>query len=717
MDESADCRLDAFLTHLSYLDSPNGCIILANKMNSVEFENLSTHINRKEVVSRHNVIQNSVDPLSPLTVGNGRFCFTADVTGINTLRTAYEEGIPLSTMAEWGWNAHPNVTGAQPEECIRQVQSGDREVPYLVNQDADAANWLRANPHQSNLGSISFVTKDGRAVAVEAIEAPNQVLDLWRGHLHSTFIYEGASVEVETLCHPDSDTIGIRAKSPKIADGALAIEIAFPYTSAVWGRDPADWTNEEGHTSTVTVERSQTTVQRQLDTLAYSCVIGHGPAVSVQQSRAHAITIYAHERDTIELTVTFTQEPVREPLSFTAVKDASAAAWAAFWQSGGAVDFSASQDPRWMELERRVVLSQYVTACQSTGALPPAETGLTCNSWFGKFHLEMHWWHCVHFALWGRIDKMLPSLDFYRRILNRAQETARNQGYAGARWPKMVGPEGKESPSNVGPFLIWQQPHPIYYAELCYRQDPSGATLDSYREIVFETAEFMADYARWNEESGCYDLGPPLIPAQENHPPESTINPTYELVYWRWALTVAQDWRTRLGMPRKPEWDKVIEHLAPLPMRDSLYVATENRLDTWEDSQLWRDHPSFLCALGVLPGQGVDQEAMRATLKKTHEVWNWEGAWGWDFPVAAMCAARLGEGALAIDLLLMDVTKNRYLPNGHNYQAERLPLYLPGNGGLLTSIAMMAHGWDGQSASTAFPDGWTVRHEGLQPMP
>jgi hypothetical protein len=59
---------------------------------------------------------------------------------------------------------------------------------------------------------------------------------------------------------------------------------------------------------------------------------------------------------------------------------------------------------------------------------------------------------------------------------------------------------------------------------------------------------------------------------------------------------------------------------------------------------------------------------------RAFDAWDWERAWGWDFPVAAMCAARLGEGERAIDLLLMDVTKNRYLANGHNYQADRLPI-------------------------------------------
>jgi hypothetical protein len=76
-----------------------------------------------------------------------------------------------------------------------------------------------------------------------------------------------------------------------------------------------------------------------------------------------------------------------------------------------------------------------------------------------------------------------------------------------------------------------------------------------------------------------------------------------------------------------------------------------------------------------------------------------------------MTAARLGEPALAVDALLMDTPKNRWLPNGHNYQRPNLPLYLPGNGGLLTAAAMMAAAWQG------FPrDTWSVRWEGLRPL-
>jgi len=86
----------------------------------------------------------------------------------------------------------------------------------------------------------------------------------------------------------------------------------------------------------------------------------------------------------------------------------------------------------------------------------------------------------------------------------------------------------------------------------------------------------------------------------------------------------------------------------------------------------------------------------------------------------AMTAARLGQPAKAVDSLLMDAPKNHYLANGHNLQVPTfLPLYLPGNSGLLYAAAMMAAGWEGgpQTPAPGFPsDGrWQVRCEGLHP--
>ena len=122
----------------------------------------------------------------------------------------------------------------------------------------------------------------------------------------------------------------------------------------------------------------------------------------------------------------------------------------------------------------------------------------------------------------------------------------------------MTGPTGAESPSPVGPFLVWQQPHPIYYAELSYRAHPDRATLERFRDVVFATAEFMASLPAWDETRRRFLLGPPLQGAQEVFPKESTANATFELAYWAWGLEAAQRWRERLGLAREPSWDHVI---------------------------------------------------------------------------------------------------------------------------------------------------------------
>lgn len=47
----------------------------------------------------------------------------------------------------------------------------------------------------------------------------------------------------------------------------------------------------------------------------------------------------------------------------------------------------------------------------------------------------------------------------------------------------MTDPSGTEAPSKVGSFLIWQQPHLIYLAELLYRADPTKEVLEKYKSF------------------------------------------------------------------------------------------------------------------------------------------------------------------------------------------------------------------------------------------
>jgi hypothetical protein len=511
--------------------------------------------------------------------------------------------------------------------------------------------------------------------------------------------------------------------SSLVADGRLKLNLRFPYPTGKHADDACDWNSPEKH-STKIVKQSENSLvlQRTVDsTVYYVQVQWTGGKASVKEVAKHYFVLSPAAED-FYVTCSFTQQlSDAEMPSGEAALAASSVWWQDFWQRGGAVDFSACKAKEAAELERRVVLSQYLMAIQCAGSVPPQESGLTYNTWFGKFHLEMHWWHVVHFALWNRIDLLERSMDWYAKVYPVAKSIAARQQFKGARWMKMTDPSGMEAPSKVGSFLIWQQPHFIYMAELIYRSNPTQEVLDKYAFLVSETAEFMASFATYDELHGRYILKG-AIPAQETLSAATTVNSPFELSYWHYAMGVAQQWRERTGQKRKPQWDELIDKLSPLAYNDDkLYLAAESATDTYKDIRFTSDHMAVLGALGILPqSKLVRPDYMKNTLNWVWDNWNWGKTWGWDYPMTAMSAARLGEPEKAVGALLMDKRTNTYLISGHNYQDSRLRVYLPGNGGLLTAVAMMCAGWDGCETKTpGFPkDGnWDVKWEGLVVMP
>jgi hypothetical protein len=190
-------------------------------------------------------------------------------------------------------------------------------------------------------------------------------------------------------------------------------------------------------------------------------------------------------------------------------------------------------------------------------------------------------------------------------------------------------------------------------------------------------------------------------------------NPCFELEYFRFGINTGLKWCERIGIAPPKEWIYIHENLAELPMKDGLYLAHENCLDTFEKFN--RDHPSMVGAFGLLPSEYVGKENMLKTLNKVLDCWSQETMWGWDFAMMAMTATRLGLPELAIDLILMDSPKNNYVASGNNFQRTRddLPLYLPGNGSLLLALAMMTAGYDGSEEMPGIPkDGkWDIEYE------
>ena len=677
------------------------------------------NINRKLVVKRNNPHVESMDSLNSLSVGNGGFAMTVDGTGLQSFPKSYSKGVPLGTMSDWGWHSFANPENYQPEESWRYYDFGrGRKEPYAIqvkdNKRAKAAgDWYRVNPHRLHLGTLGL----SLGADPKQIKQIDQTLNMWEGMIKSSFIYKGKAYQVETTCDPVLDMIATHIQSK----GTIAMDVRFAYPTGGHCDDACDWTKDKLHSTTLVAQTSNSAVlKRIIDETVYFVMLRWQGAAKLKQKGKNFYQLQVKSSD-LKLTCEYAEQTSTANKTFAEVADAAKAYWMGYWKKGGMADFSNCKDPRAKEMERRVVLSQYLLAIQDAGDTPPQETGLTYNSWFGKFHLEMILWHQAQFALWGHPEMLERSLSWYVKAEANARKIAERQGFKGVRWMKMTDPWVGEAPSGVGSFLIWQQPHLIYLAELLYRANPSPAILQKYARLVDETAEFMGDFAEYDKEKDRYILRG-CIAAQETLPAVTTVNPPFELCQWLCALKIAQEWRGRLGKARDAHWDDIIAKISPLASKDSLYLAAETEPDTYTKERMFSDHPAVMGAIGLFPynSRMIDFAKMKKTEQWIWKNWKWNTSWGWDYPMMAMGAARMGEPKNAVGALLMKQQKNTYLVSGHNYQDGRLRLYLPGNGALLMAVAMMCAGWDGSiHPNPGFPqDGnWNVKWEGLKPLP
>ncbi len=741
-------------------------------------DNTTAAIDRQAVVNRHNPLITEADPLASLSVGNGHFATTVDITGLQSYPFEYGAGVPLNAMSDWGWHSFENTNHLQPSESEKTYEFGHGHpevyaVEFKKAEDGrhkQATEYFRVNPHRLNLGTIGLSLKDakGETIPLTALKQSKQSLLLWDGEIESSFRVDGEMVEVTTSVHPQKDALYARIKSNLFKDQRATISLRFSYPTGKHADDANDWTKPEKHHSKIIAQNDHSAViERTLDATSYYVTLTWAGNATLQECDRHHFELTTTD-DVLTFSAEYSQNnPSHQstpstpifPFDYASYHKATQKFWHDWWQSGAIVDFSQCTDPRAQELERRVVLSQYLTQINCANNMPPQETGLTYNSWFGRPHLEMTWWHAVDFALWNHPENIRQMLEWYNNTAYPvARKIAERQGFKGVRWMKMTDPWAGEAPSNTGSFLIWQQPHYIYLAEEMYRANPSEETLQKYAEQVEATAEFMADFVNYDAQRQQYDLKGSTA-MQECMTKDISFNQPFELAYWQYGLSLANQWRERMGKPRDKGWDNIITQLSKLPEVQGIYTAglpigeTDNlesfdpfdtvdlngqsklstlnsQLSTKKESfadKIRNDHPAVLGACGMLPSAHTpysllyDEAKMKQTLDWVMKHWNWATTWGWDYGMIAMCAARLGDPKTALKALLIDTQKNTYLKNGHNFQtADRLRIYLPGNGALLTAIAMMCAGWDGcqEPLNPGFPkDGtWNVRWEGLQRM-
>ncbi|MCF7849804.1 MAG: hypothetical protein K9M45_13215, partial [Kiritimatiellales bacterium] len=483
---------------------------------------LTSTIDREAVVSRHAVDWPELSGQVPL--GNGNFAFNADGTGLQTFGG--------NTMSHWCWHHFPLPQGTDPQDIVpwaaREKGRLKGAGTYPVFEDwheqhrFQRANgygvttppprlesWYRHNPHPLNLGRLGFIDAKGKRLYIRDCSPGMRRVDLWTGIQKSRFAYRETSVETETCVGYKNDAVAVRVTSPLLSSGEVRLRLDFPAPANPASSDPlcklrwdpngsgnpvpwvGDFNNPSGHqTECIAHEPNRVAFRRTVDaTCYYVTLAGPGIGHAMKQERAtgpmapHCIDFGPFETPNIEFTCTYSREPLPAAtiLSFAQTQKDCLENWRDFWNSGGGVDLSGSKDPRWFELERRIVLSQYQTAVNSAGDQFPAEVGLTgIDGWSAKFHLEMAWWHIAHFALWNRWPMAGKALTYYRRNANLAGAIARNFDYNGLMWPKFTGPEAIHDGYPEAMALMWRQPHPIFFAELEYRSAPTEATLTKW---------------------------------------------------------------------------------------------------------------------------------------------------------------------------------------------------------------------------------------------
>lgn len=399
---------------------------------------------------------------------------------------------------------------------------------------------------------------------------------------------------VEVRAAPDTDTVGISVESDLLSTGALGLFFDFPYSDLNKFDAPfvGVWNATSNHSTSLQTVGTQATIKHTLNDNSYSLTAqwGGDGKITGPEDGTHRYFLTVSESGKLNVTANFSPDGTAAQTTLHDLTVESSAWWASYWSSGAFIDLTSVDSANSTELQRRIILSQYLLAVNSASSFPPQESGLVNNGWYGKFHLEMVFWHLVHFARWGHFDLMWRSMpNMYDQFLPSSIERAAEQGYKGARWGKMTDPSGRSAPGEINSLLIWQQPHPMYFAEVEYRAFPNDTTLERWDEVLTASADFMASFPWFDNSSGVYNLGPPMYPVSENTNPNATINPTFELAYWRFGLDIAIRWKERQGQSAPEDWVTVRDKLAPLPVVDETYPVYEGIPNMWSDNATTND--------------------------------------------------------------------------------------------------------------------------------
>lgn len=592
-------------------------------------------MNRVEV-AKYNRYINKIDIKNPLSIGNGDFVMTLDATSTQTFNEIYDY-IPLTTISNKYW-FKKNIEG----EIVKTDVDGKKYMLDSTNQEK-LFNLKRQYPHKFNMYFVKILYK-GKKLDMNKITNINQELDLYYGISKSSFKYENEEVSVRSLVYQDHDEYRLEIN----ASNNFQIEVEFLYPHY----------KKNGYTNELK------------------------PIINLNNN---IINITYDELNNISLLFESNQNYVNDDnklifdinnnlllsISLDEIKEGKLLDL--FWECDNSIIIDNSL------LVERMILSKYLLKLNSTGIYPPSEAGLTFNNWNSKFHLEMHLIHSLWLIYDNHLDLLLKSFDYYLSIYESSKTRALENNYEGIRFPKMTSPDGLDSPSNIGPLLVWQAPHIVFMLQEIYRIYKRKDILLKYEKLISGTIDFMVSFLKDN---GTYiEMLDAMLECCESIEVKKCHNPMFEIEYFRYVFKNQGIIDDILYNKRRYDYNDLSNRLINPKISNNIYLKTHGIKD---DLDIYPDHPTEVFSYSYFKSLKIDKDIMKSTLDFVLKNMDLTTFWGWDFPLIGMTAINLGFKEYGIKIAMMDSCNNKYLYNGHNTSPrDDLRIYLPGNGAYL----------------------------------
>lgn len=588
---------------------------------------------KKSDIIKYNLKFNHIDSKNPVTIGNGDFAITLDQTGTQSLYEIYKD-IPLSTMSNknWFYKDKKDIKPSYVDGKAYMLFNLDNDPNYQIN---------RQYPFKYSFMQILLYDND-KLIDINNIKDVKQELDLYKGIVTSSFNYKEKINKTISFIYQDHDEFNFKLQSDNLN---LALKFNYPsYTKNGYRLDILP--------NVLVKEDRITLLYDDKNSLSFK----------LKSSSNYQI---------VENTLIFDDNNVSFSLALDEIKEGKLLD--EFWKCDNGIIIDNE------ELVKKMVLSKYLLHVNSTGIYPPQESGLTYNCWNSKFHLEMHLIHSLWNIYNNHVGDLVKSFDYYLSIMPSSLKRASLNGYKGLRFPKMTGPDGEDSPSNIGPLLIWQAPHILFMLQEIYYLYNKENIIKKYEPLISGTIDFMISFLTLNDSK--YQMLDPLLEACESIPLDRCQNPSFELEYWRYTLERQPKIDTVLYGHQRYDYLDITSKIITPKEDDGIYLKTYGVIDKYD---LYKDHPTEGFLMSFFKSKIVDKEKMVKTIDYILKNMDLSSYWGWDFPFLGLSLLNCGEIEKSIEVTQLNTINNQYLYNGYNTSPrDDLKVYLPGNGAFL----------------------------------